>query len=101
MSDAPNRSHGRMSISANLKPRDLMEETPRLKGAWCAKVLTLFPEAFPGVLGASLTGKALQHGLWALEPIDLRVFGAGKHRNVDDTPAGMSMTRLQVVVQAL
>ena len=88
MSDAPNRSHGRMSISANLKPRDLMAETPRLKGAWCAKVLTLFPEAFPGVLGASLTGKALQHGLWALEPIDLRIFGAGKHRNVDDTPAG-------------
>jgi tRNA (guanine37-N1)-methyltransferase len=48
-----------------------MDETPRLKGAWCAKVLTLFPETFPGVLGASLTGKALQQGLWALETIDL------------------------------
>ena len=65
-----------------------MTPTPRLKGAWTAKVITLFPEVFPGVLGASLTGKALQHGTWALEPIDLRVFGAGKHRNVDDTPAG-------------
>jgi hypothetical protein len=62
--------------------------TPRLKGAWCAKVLTLFPETFPGVLGASLTGKALQQGLWALETIDLRTFGKGKHRQVDDTPAG-------------
>jgi tRNA (guanine37-N1)-methyltransferase len=65
-----------------------MDETPRLKGAWCAKVLTLFPETFPGVLGASLTGKALQQGLWALETIDLRTFGKGKHRQVDDTPAG-------------
>lgn len=88
MSDAPSKSHGRLSISASLKPRDLMSPTPRLKGAWTAKVLTLFPEVFPGVLGASLTGKALQQGLWALEPIDLRIFGAGKHRNVDDTPAG-------------
>ncbi len=61
---------------------------PKLKGAWTAKVLTLFPETFPGVLGASLTGKALQEGLWALETIDLRPFGTGKHRQVDDTPAG-------------
>jgi tRNA (guanine37-N1)-methyltransferase len=85
---APTRSHGRLSISANLTPRDLMTPTPRLKSAWCAKVVTLFPEVFPGVLGASLTGKALQQGLWALEPIDLRAFGTGKHRQVDDTPAG-------------
>jgi tRNA (guanine37-N1)-methyltransferase len=82
------RSHARLSISPSLKPRSLMDETPRLKGAWCAKVLTLFPETFPGVLGASLTGKALQQGLWALETIDLRTFGKGKHRQVDDTPAG-------------
>ena len=51
-------------------------------------MITLFPEVFPGVLGASLTGKALQDGLWRLEPIDLRTFGEGKHRKVDDTPAG-------------
>lgn len=88
MTDTPKRSHNRLTISPNLKPRALMDETPRLKGAWCAKVVTLFPETFPGVLGASLTGKALQQGLWALEPIDLRIFGKGKHRQVDDTPAG-------------
>jgi hypothetical protein len=51
------KSHGRLSISASLQPRDLMTPTPRLKGAWTAKVLTLFPDAFPGVLGQSLTGK--------------------------------------------
>jgi tRNA (guanine37-N1)-methyltransferase len=75
-------------MSPSLKPRSLMDETPRLKGAWCAKVLTLFPETFPGVLGASLTGRALDRGLWSLEAIDLRPFGLGKHRQVDDTPAG-------------
>ncbi|PWK60823.1 tRNA (guanosine(37)-N1)-methyltransferase TrmD [Roseicyclus mahoneyensis] len=84
----PTKSHGRLAISASAKPREVMSDTPRLKGAWCAKVVTLFPELFPGVLGASLTGKALQRGLWALEPIDLRIFGTGKHRQVDDTPAG-------------
>ncbi|GFE65204.1 tRNA (guanosine(37)-N1)-methyltransferase TrmD [Litoreibacter roseus] len=92
MADQPKRtgskSHGRLSISASARPRDLMGETPRLKGAWTAKIITLFPEAFPGVLGASLIGKALQEGLWALETIDLRPFGEGKHRNVDDTPTG-------------
>ena len=88
MSDTPSRSHGRIAVSASLKPRELITDTPRLKGAWCAKVVTLFPDVFPGVLGASLTGKALQQGLWALEPIDLRAFGTGKHRQVDDTPAG-------------
>ncbi|RMA43987.1 tRNA (guanosine(37)-N1)-methyltransferase TrmD [Rhodophyticola porphyridii] len=87
MADAP-RSHGRLSISASATPRDLLTPTPRLKGAWTARVITLFPETFPGVLGASLTGKALQDGLWALETLDLRTFGTGKHRNVDDTPAG-------------
>ncbi|MFY0690380.1 MAG: tRNA (guanosine(37)-N1)-methyltransferase TrmD [Paracoccaceae bacterium] len=100
----PPKSHGRLSISASLQPRDLMGETPRLKGAWTAKVITLFPEAFPGVLGASLTGKALQEGLWALEPIDLRPFGEGKHRNVDDTPAGGGagmVLRADVVGKAL
>ncbi|MBT0959284.1 tRNA (guanosine(37)-N1)-methyltransferase TrmD [Alphaproteobacteria bacterium KMM 3653] len=65
-----------------------MTPTPRLKGAWTAKIITLFPDVFPGVLGASLTGKALQDGLWALDTIDLRRFGIGKHRNVDDTPTG-------------
>lgn len=88
MTDTPAKSHGRLAVSASLKPRELMTPTPRLKSAWCAKVVTLFPEVFPGVLGASLTGKALKDGLWALETVDLRTFGTGKHRQVDDTPAG-------------
>lgn len=84
----PKKSHGRLSMQASLKPRDLMEEPRLVKGAFVAKVITLFPEAFPGTLGLSLTGKALDLGLWRLEAIDLRTFGVGKHRNVDDTPAG-------------
>lgn len=81
------KSHGRLSISASVAPRDLMAPQ-RVKGAWAARIITLFPEAFPGTLGLSLTGKALAEGLWSLETIDLRPFGIGKHRNVDDSPAG-------------
>jgi tRNA (guanine37-N1)-methyltransferase len=51
-------------------------------------VVTLFPELFPGPLGASLAGEALQQGLWALDTIALRDFGIGRHKQVDDTPAG-------------
>lgn len=53
-----------------------------------ATCLTLFPEAFPGVLGVSLIGTALEKGLWSLETVDIRQFGLGKHRVVDDTPSG-------------
>ena len=88
MSDDPPKSHGRLSIRASLQPRDLMQEPRLVKGAWVARVITLFPEAFPGTLGLSLTGKALDMGRWRLETIDLRPFGIGRHRNVDDTPAG-------------
>jgi len=86
--ESPGKSHGRLTIRASRTPRDLMEEPLRIKGAWTARVITLFPEAFPGTLGLSLTGKALDFGRWVLEPIDLRSFGEGRHRNVDDTPAG-------------
>jgi tRNA (guanine37-N1)-methyltransferase len=55
---------------------------------WRATVLTIFPEMFPGPLGASLAGKALAAGLWALEAIDIRAHATDKHRSVDDTPAG-------------
>ena len=89
MSDDPKpRSHGRKSIAPTLRPRELMSDTPDLAGVWTAQVITLLPEAFPGVLGLSLTGKALRDGLWQLRTIDLRDYGEGRHRNVDDTPAG-------------
>jgi tRNA (guanine37-N1)-methyltransferase len=55
---------------------------------WRATVLTLFPELFPGPLAASLAGEALTRGLWALDAIGIREFGIGRHRAVDDTPAG-------------
>jgi tRNA (guanine37-N1)-methyltransferase len=55
---------------------------------WRASVLTLFPEMFPGPLGVSLIGKALTDGLWSLDVHDIRDSGLGKHRAVDDTPAG-------------
>ena len=55
---------------------------------WRASVLTIFPEIFPGPLGASLSGKALTAGLWSLQVVDIRDFAADKHRSVDDTPAG-------------
>ena len=104
MTDETARSHGRLSIRASLIPRDLMSETPNLVGAWRARIITLFPEAFPGVLGESLTGKALQEGRWTIETIDLRLFGEGRHRNVDDTPAGGGagmVLRPDVVARAL
>ena len=85
---APDRSHGRKSIRESLKPRALDGETPDLAGIWRADIITLFPDVFPGVLGASLTGKGLKDGKWQLHTHDLRPFGEGKHRNVDDTPAG-------------
>ena len=53
-----------------------------------ASVITLYPEMFPGPLGVSLAGKALADGAWSLETVALREFGTGRHRQVDDTPAG-------------
>jgi tRNA (guanine37-N1)-methyltransferase len=55
---------------------------------WRASVLTLFPEMFPGPLGVSLIGKALAEGVWSLDVHDIRMNGIGRHRSVDDTPAG-------------
>ncbi|MFM8607081.1 MAG: tRNA (guanosine(37)-N1)-methyltransferase TrmD [Hyphomicrobiales bacterium] len=53
-----------------------------------ADVLTLFPDMFPGTLGLSLAGEALKQGTWSLHTHDIRGHGLGKHRAVDDTPAG-------------
>jgi tRNA (guanine37-N1)-methyltransferase len=55
---------------------------------WRASVLTLFPEMFPGPLGFSLVGQALEAGLWSLTLHQIRDSGLGRHRAVDDTPAG-------------
>ncbi|WP_445678993.1 tRNA (guanosine(37)-N1)-methyltransferase TrmD [Radicibacter daui] len=55
---------------------------------WLARVLTIFPEMFPGPLGHSLAGKALEAGIWQLETLDIRSFASDKHRSVDDTPFG-------------
>ncbi|MGQ0484593.1 MAG: tRNA (guanosine(37)-N1)-methyltransferase TrmD [Hyphomicrobiales bacterium] len=53
-----------------------------------AVILTLFPEMFPGSLGHSLAGKALEQGLWSLEVRDIRAAATDRHRSVDDSPAG-------------
>lgn len=69
-----------------------------------ATVLTLYPEMFPGFLGLSLSGKALDAGLWSLETVQIRNFASGKHRNADDTPAGGGagmVMRADVLAQAI
>lgn len=55
---------------------------------WTASVLTLYPDMFPGPLGSSLAGQALNSGIWQLDPVNIRDFAKDKHRSVDDTPAG-------------
>lgn len=67
-----------------------MPHIPRSTGAppWRATVITLFPEMFPGPLGESLAGQALAAGLWSLSTVALRKHGLGRHRTVDDAPAG-------------
>ncbi len=71
---------------------------------WAARVLTLYPEMFPGPLGQSLTGRALADGLWGLETVQIRDFARDRHRSVDDTPAGGGagmVLRADVVAAAL
>ena len=98
------KSIGRKSIHVSAKPQELMTDKPDLAQAWTAQVITLFPDAFPGLLGESLTGKALKDGIWQLQTTDLRRFGVGKHRNVDDTPSGGGagmVLRADVVANAI
>ena len=56
--------------------------------AFAATILTLYPEMFPGPLGHSLAGRALERGIWTIEPVQIRDFATDRHRSVDDTPAG-------------
>ena len=55
---------------------------------FAATFITLYPDAFPGPLGVSILERARQEGLWSLDTVDLRAFGLGKHRQVDEKPAG-------------
>jgi tRNA (guanine37-N1)-methyltransferase len=71
---------------------------------FAATVLTLYPEMFPGPLGLSLAGDALARGLWGLETRNIREHGIGRHRAVDDTPAGGGpgmVLRCDVLAKAL
>lgn len=61
---------------------------PAMGRPWTARVLTLYPEMFPGPLGQSLTGRARDAGIWQLETLQIRDFATDRHRSVDDTPAG-------------
>jgi tRNA (guanine37-N1)-methyltransferase len=69
-----------------------------------ASVLTLFPDMFPGPLGLSLAGRALERRDWSLEPVQIRAFAEDRHRTVDDTPAGGGagmVMRADVVARAI
>jgi tRNA (guanine37-N1)-methyltransferase len=55
---------------------------------WRASVLTLFPAMFPGPIGQSLAGRAMEAGIWSLDVTDIRDFASDRHRTVDDTPFG-------------
>ncbi len=72
--------------------------------SWHVNLLTLFPEMFPGSLGMSLSGKALEKGLWSYDTVNIRDFAKGVHKSVDDTPfgggAGMVM-RADIIESAL
>ena len=74
------------------------------RNIWTAKVLTLFPEMFPGPLAHSLAGKALADEAWSLETVDIRDYATDRHGTVDDAPfgggAGMVM-RADVVDAAI
>lgn len=84
----PPRSAGMIQPRVSATPRPLLGPDKGRPGAFRARVLTLFPEVFPGPLGVSVMGRALDQGLWALEALDIRRFARDKHRTVDDTPAG-------------
>ncbi|MBY0295969.1 MAG: tRNA (guanosine(37)-N1)-methyltransferase TrmD [Methylobacterium sp.] len=62
--------------------------TSTMSSPWRATILTLYPEMFPGPLGLSLSGDALARGAWTIEARNIRDHGIGRHRAVDDTPAG-------------
>ncbi len=75
-----------------------------MTGPWRATVLTLYPEMFPGPLGASLAGRALAESIWSLETVQIRDHAMDRHHSVDDTPAGGGpgmVMRCDVLARAL
>lgn len=67
----------------------MTEPAPATPAAgWSAQVLTLFPEMFPGPLGVSLAGRALENGIWSLSALNLRDYASDRHQTVDDAPFG-------------
>lgn len=82
------KSHGRHRARQLLKPHPLLEHQQSTSSSWVAKVITLFPDMFPGTLNYSVLGRALRENIWSMEVINLRDFGVGKHKDVDDTPSG-------------
>jgi len=71
---------------------------------FAATVLTLYPEMFPGPLGVSLAGRALEQGKWSLDAVQIRDFAIDRHRTVDDTPAGGGagmVLRVDVLAKAI
>ncbi|MEP3265373.1 MAG: tRNA (guanosine(37)-N1)-methyltransferase TrmD [Hyphomicrobiales bacterium] len=74
------------------------------KSCWRASVLTLYPKMFPGPLGHSLSGRAMEAGIWSCDAVNIRDFGEGKHKNVDDTPSGGGagmVLRADILAQAI
>lgn len=68
--------------------RSFPEPAAAVTPIWTARVVTVFPEMFPGPLSFSLAGQALTRGIWNLETLDMRAFAGDKHRSVDDAPFG-------------
>ncbi len=73
---------------ARAKTEIAMNATSQSGRAWHAVVVTLFPEMFPGPLGVSLSGRALDAGIWRLDPVNIRDFATDRHHTVDDEPFG-------------
>jgi tRNA (guanine37-N1)-methyltransferase len=83
-----NESSDKFSNGFSDKFPNEFSKTGSQMSPWRAGVLTIFPDMFPGPLGQSLAGKALDAGIWQLDAVDIRTFATDRHRTVDDTPAG-------------
>ena len=66
----------------------MIKPTRKVNNSWKASVITLFPDVFPGVLGASIIGNAEKSDIWQLETVDIRDFSVNRHRTVDSPPSG-------------